>query len=103
MKFNYKMMENKIELISTTSDRGTKTWYNKTFKVICIKDFNKQGTSKIGGLYTVDKVRDDLDGVKTKYYYIKEIDYWVLDTDFVTLEQHRDNQLNKILNERNEI
>ncbi len=99
MKFNYKMMENKIELISTTSDRGTKTWY-KTFKVICVKDFNTNGISKIGGLYTVDKIKDDFNDEKTKYYHIKEIDYWVFDTDFVTLEQHRDNQLNEILNER---
>jgi hypothetical protein len=99
-KFTYKLMKDKIELISTTSDRGTKTWY-KTFKVICVKDFNTIGISKIGGLYTVDKIRDDLDGVKTKYYHIKEIDYWVLDTDFITVEQHRDNQLNEILNERN--
>lgn len=66
------------------------------FKVVCIKDFNtyNKTPSTIGITYTVNSIRDRDRG---KYYHLYEIGYWINNTFFITLEQHRDNQLNKIL------
>ena len=63
-------------------------------KVICINDNNKQGTYSvtIGQIYEVsDTLIKDRIRVKEKgnSYYPTEL--------FITLKQHRDNQLNQIL------
>jgi hypothetical protein len=66
------------------------------FKVFCTNGSYTSSDEEIvlGKIFTVDHTTLVMNVL---YYHIKEVNDWVIHNNFISVETHRENQLNKIL------